>query len=104
VVIDVLPPASAPQIDALSPSTGPARSEVQISGSGLAGSLVEVRFGAKNAQVLSVSDSLLVVRAPKQPKGITSVAVGVVRDGTPSSGMLTFTYTSGGGGRGRKNR
>jgi hypothetical protein len=100
---------AAPHLNALSPSSGPSRTVVTISGSGFAGSSVSVSFGGKNASLRSVSSTAIVVSAPKARRGVTSVPVTVTRDGTLSDNALTFTYTGGGskgggGGRGRKVR
>jgi hypothetical protein len=104
VAIEVIP-VFAPHLDSLTPDSGPAHGEVQIGGSDLAGGVVEVHFGTKVAQVLSASDSLLVVKAPKQKKGVTVVDVAVTRDGVASDNALPFTYSGGssGGGGGKGN-
>jgi hypothetical protein len=91
-----------PHLVSLSPDTGAAYSEVTISGEHFAGSNVSVAFGSKAATILSVSDTELVVTAPKHPKKVTAVGVSVTRDGLASDNALTFTYggSTGGGGSG----
>jgi hypothetical protein len=96
-------PVLPPHLTSLSPDTGPAYSELTISGTNFAGSSVSVSFGSKLATIVSGDDTTLVVTAPKHGKKVTSVGVSVTVDGLVSDNALTFTYSgsSGGGGGGK---
>jgi len=96
-----------PHLLGLSPTSGAANAEVTITGERFAGSSVSVFFGSKAATISSRSDTTLVVKAPKQARGVTSVGVSVTRDGLASDNALGFTYTAksgGGGGKGKPAR
>jgi hypothetical protein len=93
--------SAPPHLIALTPSSGAAGTSVAIAGTGLAGTLVEVRFGATPASVYSISDGRLVVQAPTPPRRTTSAAVSVVRDGIPSDNAIGFTWTGTKGGKRR---
>jgi hypothetical protein len=97
-------PVLPPHLASLSPSTGASGTSVTITGVRFAGSSVAVYFGSKAATISSKTDTALVVKAPRQAKGVTSVGVSVTRDGLASDNALTFTYgssTGGGGGKGK---
>jgi hypothetical protein len=99
-------PVLPPHLVSLSPSSGATGVQVTITGERFAGSSVSVYFGSKAATISSRSDTTLVVKAPKQSRGVTSVGVSVTRDGLASDNALGFTYTSstGGGGKGKPAR
>jgi hypothetical protein len=96
-------PVLPPHLASLSPSSGASGTTVTLTGVRFAGSSVAVYFGSKAATVSSQSESTLVVKAPRQAKGVTAVGVSVTRDGLASDNALTFTYGSstGGGGKGK---
>jgi hypothetical protein len=99
-------PVLPPHLTSLSPSSGATGVQVTISGERFAGSSVSVYFGSKAATISSRTDTTLVVKAPKQARGVTSVGVSVTRDGLASDNALGFTYASstGGGGKGKPGR
>jgi hypothetical protein len=101
-------PVLPPHLVSLSPTSGAAGTLVTITGERFAGGSVSVQFGAKAATISSRSDTTLVVKAPKQSKGVTSVGVSVTRDGLASDNALAFSYASstggGGGGKGKPTR
>jgi len=95
-------PVLPPHLDSLSPASGASGATVTITGVRFAGSSVAVYFGSKAATISSKTDTTLVVKAPRQAKGVTAVGVSVTRDGLASDNALTFTYTSStGGGKGK---
>ncbi len=78
-----------PKLRTTSPRTAASGRLVVIEGSDLAGNLVEVRFGAKRAALVAVSDDALRVRVPKLAQGRV-VRIRVVRDGEASENALRF--------------
>jgi hypothetical protein len=93
-----------PHLVSLSPTSGAAGAQVTLTGERFAGSSVAVFFGSKAATISSRSDTTLVVKAPKQARGVTSVGVSVTRDGLASDNALGFTYTTQSGGGGKKGK
>jgi hypothetical protein len=96
-------PVLPPHLASLSPASGASGATVTLTGVRFAGNSVAVYFGSKAATISSTTDTTLVVKAPRQAKGVTAVGVSVTRDGLASDNALNFTYTSStsGGGKGK---
>jgi len=94
-------PTAPPHLASLTPGSAPAGATLEIAGTHLAGSLVEVRFGTTAASVYSITDTRLVVVVPTPPRRTSRASVSVVRDGIASDNALPFTWGSAKGGKAR---
>ena len=86
---------AVPHLSALSATTGWYGDTVTISGTGLAGNLVQVRFRSKTAQLVSLSDTSVTVVVPKIKKKYRKAGfqpVTLTRDGVSADNVLSFDY------------
>jgi hypothetical protein len=78
-----------PVITDLEPDTGPAGTEVLITGTGFAGSTISITFGGVDADFTSISDTQILATAPTGPvAGAQDVIVS-----TPGGDSVAATFT-----------
>lgn len=86
-------PSSAPVVTGISPTSGTPGTTVTITGTGFAG-VTDVGFGLSNVDILSATDTQIVVNAPGGNSGTTvDITVTTPAGTSATSSAYQFTYS-----------
>jgi hypothetical protein len=90
------PGSGGPQVQALSPTSGPTAggTSVTVYGTGFTG-VTAVYFGSVPAQIVAVSPSAIAVITPAEPVGVVDVTVVTTAGTSPTTPADQYFYTDG---------